>query len=146
MPELISSTSLNDLVEANAIQHATVVADKNAFKINVKYGMVERTISVRTRTGQIKERLFTSLDAAARFMREKVHLMRYEIDAAHFEPTPKTSKRPDISKRLIDAHAALSHSEWVQQKVNASLTSLANGTNKVIASEEWEKIRASKKR
>jgi hypothetical protein len=146
MSELITSTSLKDLVDAHAIQHATVVADKNVFKINVQYGTVERTVSVRTRNGQIKERIFTSLDAVARFIREKMHLMNYEVDAAHFEPLPKAGKRPDISKRLVDAHAALSHSEWAQQKVQASLDSFANGTNKVITPKDWEKIRASKQR
>jgi len=34
-------------------------------------GTIERTVSVRTRGGQVKERLFTSLDAVARFMRDK---------------------------------------------------------------------------
>ena len=108
MPELIAPNSLKDLVDAHAIRHATVVAEKAAFKINVKYGMVERTVSVRTRSGQIKERVFTSLDAVARFIRDKIHLAQYEIDAANFDPTAKATKRPDTAKRLTAAHAALS--------------------------------------
>lgn len=58
MSELIAPTSLKDLVDAHAIRHATVVADQGAFKIRVKYGMVDRTVSVRTRSGQIKERVY----------------------------------------------------------------------------------------
>lgn len=71
MNSLIAPQSLKDLVDANAIRYATVVADKDVYKVTVKCGMVERTVSVRTREGQIKERLFTSLDAVARFMGEK---------------------------------------------------------------------------
>ena len=146
MSDLIAPNSLKDLVEANAIRHATVVADQGAFKINVKYGMVERTVSVRTRGGQIKERVFTSLDAVARFMRDKVHLAQYEIDAANFDPTVKAVKRPDTARRLTAAHAALSHSEWAQQKVQAARDGLADGTNRLIASDEWEAIRVAKQR
>jgi hypothetical protein len=146
MPELIAPNSLKDLVDAHAIRHATVVAEKAAFKINVKYGMVERTVSVRTRSGQIKERVFTSLDAVARFIRDKIHLAQYEIDAANFDPTAKATKRPDTAKRLTAAHAALSHAEWAQQKVQASRDGLANNTNRVIEPDEWATIRAEKQR
>lgn len=146
MAELITPTSLKDLVDANAIRHATVVADQGAFKINVKYGMVERTVSVRTRGGQIKERVFTSLDAVARFMHDKVHLARYELDAANFDPAARTVKRPDTARRLTAAHAALSHSDWAQQKVQAARDGLANGTNERIEAEEWAAIRAAKVR
>src|SRR5471032_2733575 len=100
MSELIAPNSLKDLVDAHAIRHATVVADQGAFKINVKYGTVERTVSVRTRGGQIKERMFASLDAVARFMRDKVHLAQYEVDASNFDPAVKPIKRPDMTKRL----------------------------------------------
>jgi hypothetical protein len=144
MPELIAPNSLKDLVDAHAIRHATVVADKAAFKINVKYGMVERTVSVRTRGGQIKERVFTSLDAVARFMRDKIHLAQYDINAANFDPTAKAVKRPDTAKRLTAAHAALSHSEWAQQKVQAAREGLANGTNRLIEPDEWTAIRKAK--
>jgi len=146
MSELIAPNSLKDLVDAHAIHHATVIADKAAFQIQVKYGMVERTVSVRTRGGHMKARVFTSLDAVARFMRDKIHLAQYEINAANFDPTAKAVKRPDTAKRLTAAHAALSHSEWAQQKVQSSREGLIGGTNRVIESDEWEIIRTEKQR
>ena len=144
MSELIAPNSLKDLVDADVIRHATVVAENKSFKINVKYGMVERTVAVRTRGGQIKEREFSSLGAVARFMREKIHLSKYEIDAANFDPTVKVVKRPDTSKRLTAAHAALSHSEWATQKVQASRDGLVSGTNNLIEADEWAAIRTAK--
>jgi hypothetical protein len=144
MLDLIAPQSLKDLVDANAIRHATVVADNDVFKIRVKYGMGERILSVRTREGKIKERVFTSLDAVARFMREKIHLSQYDVDATNFQPTKRRAKRPDTSVRLKEAHAALSHSEWWLQKVQASQAGLADGSNKQIAPDEWEQIRAKK--
>jgi hypothetical protein len=117
MSELIAPNSLKDLVDAHAIRRATVVAEQGTFKITVQYGMVERTVSVRTRGGQIKERVFTSLDAVARFMHDKVRLAQYDIDASHFDPAVKLRKRPDMTRRLTAAHAALSDSD---RKVNAA--------------------------
>jgi hypothetical protein len=146
MSELIAPQSLKDLVDANAIRHATVVADKSAFKITVKYCVVERTVSVRTRGGQIKERMFTSLDAVARFMRDKVRLAHYEVNAANFDPTAKAIKRPDMSRRLTAAHAALSHSEWAQQKIQATHDAMTNGTNTLFEPDECATIRAAKQR
>jgi hypothetical protein len=58
MSELIAPNSLKDLVDAHAIGHATVVADQGSFKIAVKYGMVERTVSVRTRNGHQGARIY----------------------------------------------------------------------------------------
>lgn len=144
MLNLIAPQSLKDLVDANVIRHATVVADNDVFRITVKYGMVERIVSVRTREGQIKERLFSSLDAVAKFMREKVHLTQYEVNVANFNPVTKRVKRPDTAIRLKEAHAALSHSDWLQQKVQASRAGLAEGSNERIAPDEWQKIRAKK--
>lgn len=144
MLSLITPQSLKDLVDANAIRHATVIADKDVYKITVKYGTAERLVSVRTREGQTKERVFTSLDAVARFMRERVHLTQYDVNDSNFQPGTKRVKRPDISVRLRDAHAALTHAEWVKEKVSEARRGLADGSNKVYTEDEWAKIRAAK--
>lgn len=144
MLSLITPQSLKDLVDANAIRHATVIADKDVYKITVKYGTAERLVSVRTREGQTKERVFTSLDAVARFMRERVHLTQYDINDANFQPGTKRVTRPDTSVRLRDAHAARTHAEWVNEKVSASRAGLADGSNKVYTEDEWAKIRTDK--
>ena len=141
---LIAPQSLKDLVEANAIRHATVVADKSVFKVMVKYGMVERTVSVRTREGQIKERVFSSLDAVAKFLREKVHIVQYEVNAANYQPVTTRTARPDMTVRLKAAHAALSHHDWIAQKVASSRAGMVDGSNPRIEPEEWANIRANK--
>jgi hypothetical protein len=79
-------------------------------------------------------------------MREKVHLAQYDIDAANFQPQTKRVKRPDTSERLKEAHAALSHNDWWQQKVLASRAGLADSSNSIIEPDEWERIRSEKKR
>jgi hypothetical protein len=146
MSELITPTRLKDLVTAKAIHHATVIADQGVFRIHVTDGLIECTVSVRTRGGQIKERLFSSLDAVARFMHDKVHLSTYAVSAANFAPAVRTAKRPDTARRLTAAHAALSHSEWAQQKVEAARDGLVSGSNAEIDADAWSAIRAAKQR
>lgn len=144
MLSFISPQSLKDLVDANAIRDACVVADRSVYKVVVKYGTAERLVSVRTRDGKTKERVFPSIDSAGRFLRERAHIVHYQVDAANFDAVATVRKRPDAAVRLKDAHAALSHAEWVKEKVSASRAGLADGTNKVYTEDEWAKIRADK--
>lgn len=145
MLSFISSESLKELVEANAVRDAKVIAERNVFKVTVKYGTSERLVSVRDRTGRAKERVFTSLDSVAKFMRDRVHLVHYQVDASNFDPGATTRKRPDAASRLKDAHAALSHADWVNQKVASARAGLADGTNQRFDATAWEAIRAEKK-
>ncbi len=144
MSELITPTRLKALVAANVIHHATVIADYGVFRIHVTDGLVEFIVSVRTRGGQTKERLFFSIDAVARFMHDKVHLSTYTICAANFALVARTAKRPDAARRLTAVHAALSHSKWAQQKVQAARDGLVSGSNAVIDADAWATIRAAK--
>lgn len=69
--------------------------------------------------------------------------MKQRLQAFKFA-TAKTTKHPDTARRLTEAHAALSHSQWLEHKVNAARAGLADGTNRRIAPEEWAKVRAAK--
>ncbi|MEI8031155.1 MAG: hypothetical protein WCH35_15350 [Comamonadaceae bacterium] len=146
MLNLITPQSLKDLVDARAIRHATVVADKDVYKITVLCGTAERIVSVRARDGKTTERHFTSLDSVARFMREKVHLTQFDINVAGFEPQSKRVTRPDTALRMKGAHAALSHSDWLEKKVTAARAGLADGTNTRIVPQEWQSVRAAKQK
>jgi len=46
---------------------------------------------------------------------------------------------------LKEAHATLSRSEWLQQKVDASSAGLADSSGKVIVEDDWDRVRAEKK-
>lgn len=144
MLSLLSAQSLKELVQAKAIRQATVVADKHVYQLWIQVGDAQRMVSVRTREGKTQVRAFSSLDAAARFLREKVQLDHYTVDAANFAPGTPRVKRPDTAQRLRGAHASLSHTQWLEQKVNASRAALADGANLRIAPEDWQAVRAAK--
>jgi hypothetical protein len=122
MAELLAPNSLKDLVSANAIGQARVVATDNKFRVHVHCGKDERIVAVRTSTGQIKEREFTSLDAVARFMSEKMQVHSYVVEAVNFRPENlgKAIKRPDSKRRLKEAHAARDYTVWLHEAVQAA--------------------------
>lgn len=117
---------------------------KTVYKVTVMCGTAERIAAVRARDGKTTERQFTSLDSVARFMREKVNLTQFNINVANFEPQSKRVTRPDTSLRMKGAHAALSHSDWLE-KVTAARAGLADGTNTRIAPQEWQRARCQAK-
>lgn len=114
------------------------------FRIHFTDCLVEFIVSVRTPSGQTKERLFFSIDAVARFMHDKVPFSTYTISAANFAPAARTAKGPDTARRLTAVHAALSHSKWTQQKVQAARDGLVSGSNAKIDADAWAIIRAVK--
>ena len=144
---LITPQSLKDLVDANAIRHATVIADKDVYKITVKYGTAERLVSVRTREGQTRERVFTSLDAVARFMRERVNLTQYDVDDSNFQPGTKRVTRPDISERMKRAHEAAAHDTWFRAEVEQGIKEADDPSTQWVSNEDanksWAKQRAA---
>jgi hypothetical protein len=75
-----------------------------------------------------------------------VNLTQFNINVANFEPQSKRVTRPDTSLRMKGAHAALSHSDWLEKKVTAARAGLADGTNTRIAPQEWQSVRAAKQK
>jgi hypothetical protein len=127
MPELISPTSLKDLAAANAIRSATVVGDKGGYLVTIKYGGGERVIAARTREGQIKRRLFRSLNAASHYLRQ-IGVARYEVDETGYEELTDRPKRPDRSAALKHAHEAAAYDRWFRGEVARALKE-ADGSN-----------------
>jgi hypothetical protein len=50
-----------------------------------------------------------------------------------------------IEPQTVGTAAVLTYDDWLQRKVDASRTALADGTNRPILPEEWAVIRAAKK-
>jgi Stability determinant len=120
MPELISPNTLKELIAANAIRSATVIGEEGGYIVAVKYGMTERLLAARTREGIIKRRLFRSLDAASRYLRQ-IGVPRYEVDETGYKESIATRKRPDRSAALKRTHEAAAYDKWFREQVQAAL-------------------------
>ena len=81
----IEQRELKHLVEANASRDVLIVAvpgqgHDNCFKVQVKYGTVEKTVA-RQRGGL---RIFRGLDSAARYVRRDLNFARPLLDMSDY--------------------------------------------------------------
>lgn len=76
--ELITSTTLRELVEAGSIRHAVIVGEPQGFAIMVKYGLTERV--VQARRGHVRR--FKTIDAAAKTL-QALGIVHAELDLSN---------------------------------------------------------------
>ena len=135
MPELIPPTALKDLISANAIRSAMVIGDKGGYLVTIKYGRAERVIAARTHAGQIKRRLFRSLNAASRYLRQ-IGMARYAVDETGYEEATDRPKRPDRSAALKHAHEAAAYDQWLRGEVAQALKEADDPTTRWRTTDE----------
>ncbi|KVE37261.1 MULTISPECIES: hypothetical protein [Burkholderia] len=82
--ELITSTTLRELVDAGSIRHAVIVGEPQGFAIVVKYGLTERV--VQARRGHVRR--FKTIDAAAKTL-HALGIVHAELDLSNLA-TPAT--------------------------------------------------------
>ena len=135
MPELIPPAALKDLIAANAIRSAMVIGDKGGYLVTIKYGRAERVIGARTREGQIKRRLFRSLNAASRYLRQ-IGMARYAVDETGYKEATDRPRRPDRSAALKRAHQTAAYDQWFRAEVAQALKEADDPNTKWRTTEE----------
>jgi len=87
---------MRDLVAAGVARSARVVGRRGGYAIVISCGTSEMTLAaVRSPV-----RLFASLDTACEFMRGKLGLPAFEVDATNFERARLRKARPDRAEAL----------------------------------------------
>ena len=113
--ETINHTTLEQLVEANAVRSTTVVGVQGGWSVLVRYGMAERRLAAQR--GGV--RTWRRLDAVAGYLRG-LGLARFEVDAANHEDVPD-QKRPDRAKAMRELHDAAEHDRWFREQVEEAV-------------------------
>lgn len=91
----IKEATLRELVDAQSVRGARLVADGSGFAMVVRYGQAERALA--STRGQV--RLFASLNTAAEFLR-RIGVSSFEVDATNYEPGRLRAARPDRAAAL----------------------------------------------
>lgn len=91
----IKESTLKELIDAQSVRGARLVADGSGFAMVVRYGVTERALA--STRGQV--RLFASLNTAAEFLR-RIGLSTFEVDAANYAPGRLRAPRPDRAAAL----------------------------------------------
>jgi hypothetical protein len=132
-PELIDSRALRPLVESQALQGATLLGQPGGWAVVVRYGKAERMIAAQ-KSRQM--RLWRRVDTAISFIRQELHIDRFEIDAAAHDPQANEIKRPDQAERLRKQREAADYDAWFRAKVQEGLDAIERG--EVVSHEEAE--------
>jgi hypothetical protein len=116
--DTIDHTTLERLVEAGAVCGADVVGHAGGWGVIVKYGMTERALAARR--GAV--RTFRKFETLVSYLKG-IGISDYHVHAVDFDPVSmKTTRvRPDASERMRSAFEAKAHTDWVREKVTASL-------------------------
>lgn len=147
--QLLTLEQLRATQQAGAVLSVTLHGDGPAFEIQIETrGGPAKLVKARKARSAPEVRRFADPRKALLLLRE-LGISEAHIDSQRWRPEDLSSERvsrPDRAAHLKAAHEALSHTEWLHQKVDAARTGLANGANARIMPDEWEAIRAAKKR
>jgi hypothetical protein len=145
--QLLTLEQLRATQDAGGVLSVTLRGEGAAFEIQVetRRGLAKLVKARKARTDP-EARRFADPRKALLLLRE-LGIREARIDCQQWRPEDQLERatRPDRAAHMKAAHEALSHTEWLQDKVDAARTGLADGTNRRIPGDEWAGIRAAKK-
>ena len=116
----IDTAMAKRMVNAAAIQGASIIGQPGGWGVMLKFGITEKPLGAQ-RTDQ--PRVWRSLDRCMDYLKTELHITRVDLlDASkHSDASDKTTVRKDTSERMRQAHAAAAHDKWFREQVQASL-------------------------
>lgn len=117
MSEGINHNALKLLIEACAVDSATVIANADRWALNITFGGTEKTILAKN-SG--KARIWRKLDTLAKYL-SALGIYSFKTDLTHYDPSKKTLTRPDsaaILKQTHEAHRSQQEKEAIQEPLS----------------------------
>jgi hypothetical protein len=146
--QLLTLEQLRATHEAGGVLTVTLRGEGAAFEVQVETRRgLAKLVKVRKARTAPEVRRFADPRKALLLLRD-LGIREAHIDSQQWRPEDQAFERPsrpDRAEHLKAAHQALSHNDWLRQKVNAARAGLVDGTNQLITPEQWEKIKAAKK-
>lgn len=147
--QLLTLEQLRATQQAGAVLSVTLHGEGPSFEIQIETrGGPAKLVKARKARSAPEVRKFADPRKALLLLRE-LGISEAHIDSQQWRPEDQALQRrarPDRAAHLKAAHEALSHTEWIRRKVDAARAGLENGTNRRIMPDQWETIRAAKKR
>jgi hypothetical protein len=120
--ETVDHKTLRHLVAAGPVQ-ATAVADGDKWALVFKIGKINRTLTA-VHSREVK--VFKKLDTVAKYLQE-LGITHFDTDTRNYDPAQKSTRRPDKSKALKEAHQAAAYDKWFRANVQAAIEEVDNG-------------------
>lgn len=116
----IDTSMAKRMVEASAIQSASIIGQVGGWRVMLKLGVIEKPLGTQ-RTDQ--PRVWRSLDRCIEYVKSELHIARFELlDATeHSNDDGESVTRHDASIRMRQAHEAAAYDKWFRAQVQESL-------------------------
>lgn len=114
--ETIDQATLVNLIQAGAVHGANVIGQPGGWEVVVKYGRVQKALSVKR--GQV--RIFRKLDTLDGFLRG-LGLMHYQVDGSQYDPATNLRTNVAASQRLKKAHEAAAYDKWFSAEIDQAI-------------------------
>ena len=115
--QTIDHSTLTKLTDAGVVQSAHAIGQVGGWGILVKYGVSEGVLSAQ-RSQQV--RVFRKLETLVDYLRG-VGIRHFVVDAANYDKSGGTYKRPDRTAALKNAHQAAAYATWLKAEVQAAI-------------------------
>lgn len=114
----IDHVTLSRLVEANAVNGATVIGQPGGWGVVIKYGMTERALAAKR--GSV--RIFRKFETLVGYLKE-IGVVKYQVDATGFDPVALklTRSNEGAGARMKAAHEAAAYDKWFRAQVQEAL-------------------------
>jgi predicted transcriptional regulator len=122
--EVIDGRAIKSLVEAQALQSATILGQPGGWAVLVRYGNTERAVAAQRAR---RARLWRNLSTAAAYVSEELGLPRFEVDTADHRPDAIERKRPDSSERLRRQREAADYDTWFRARAQEGIEAADRG-------------------
>ena len=108
------------LVEANAIQGASIVGMPGGWGVVVKYGTMECPLAAQRSQ---KVRMWRSLDSCMAYVRSELGIVRLDgLDASNFSVEGlHERKRDDMAARMKSTHEAAAYDKWLKAEIQEAI-------------------------
>ncbi|WP_035052810.1 hypothetical protein [Andreprevotia chitinilytica] len=132
------------MVEAAAIGGASIIGQPGGWSVMLKIGTQETPLGAQ-RTD--KPRLWRSLDRCVEYLRNELHIARFELlDATNYSAVALIGKsREDASERLRQAHEAAAHDKWFRAQVEQGIREADDPNAEWISNEDANASWAAKR-
>ncbi|MDP1593533.1 MAG: hypothetical protein Q8L80_04725 [Gallionella sp.] len=135
----IDHVTLSRLVEANAVNGATVIGQPGGWGVVIKYGMTERALAAKR--GSV--RIFRKFETLVGYLKG-IGVVKYQVDASGFDPAALklTRSNEGAGTRMKAAHEAAAYDKWFRAQVQEAL----DDTRPAISDADVKKHFAAKRK
>lgn len=115
--ETIKLAAAREFLDAGVLQGAQILGQPGGYLTLLNVGVRKRVLA--TKTGV--PRLFGSIDAAAKVLRDIGLLDHIEMNLVDYVPSAMAIKRPDRAEDMRQRQIAVEYDQWFRSQVEASL-------------------------